>query len=125
MGYRSDVKICLKKENFDELKSMAQELENEHERHLLDDEYLGIKKLYKDGTIVFGWDYIKWYEFQDGTLPHLINNYLIDLLADNIPYSFIRMGEDNDDIEINENYEENGICSDKIFVVREIGCEEE
>ena len=49
----------------------------------------------EEPTILFGWDYIKWYEgtFED---VDLIMTFLRD---SDIPYAYARIGEEYDDVE--------------------------
>lgn len=89
MGYRSEVRICLLKENFEELKERCSNLEYS----LIDTMDFENKD---NKTVVFGWDWIKWYNEFDEIAA--IENYLFNL-ADDVPYSFVRIGEDRDDIE--------------------------
>lgn len=51
-----------------------------------------------DGCVVFGWDYIKWYE---GLLADVDNvaDALNEINECGLPYEFCRIGESWDDIE--------------------------
>lgn len=94
MGYRSEVRICLLEENFEELKNICSNLKY----NLMDD--IDFKSR-DDESVVFGWDWVKWYEEFDEVAA--IKNYLLNL-DDDVPYSFVRIGEERDDIETHENF---------------------
>jgi hypothetical protein len=110
MGYRSQVRICMKKASFEELK---QELMGEYAyliEHL--DEYTETTGNYYCGdkteeVVVFGWDWIKWYEGYEDI--QVINSFLDKLSDRDEDYSFIRIGEYIDDTEIYSNSNE-GYC---------------
>lgn len=96
MGYRSEVRICLLKKNFEELKKKCENLKYNlmQDFDYIDDSECG-------PTVVFGWNWVKWYEEFDEVAA--IENYLFHL-DDDIPYSFVRIGEDRDDIEEYRHY---------------------
>jgi len=110
MGYRSQVRICMKKASFEELK---QELMGEYDyliEHL--DEYTETTGVPYSGDktekiVVFGWDWIKWYESYEDI--QVISKFLDKLSDRDEDYSFIRIGEDVDDTEICGNCNE-GYC---------------
>lgn len=99
MGYRSEVKIATTREGYDRMCEHVDALS----------EGLGASPLMgscrkpdffeeSGGCVVFGWDYIKWYE---GLLADVDN--VADALSEidecGIPYEFCRIGESWDDIE--------------------------
>lgn len=99
MGYRSEVKIATTREGYDQMCERVDALSKG----------LGTSPLMgscrkpdffeeSDGCVVFGWDYIKWYE---GLLADVDN--VADALSVigecGIPYEFCRIGESWDDIE--------------------------
>ena len=99
MGYRSEVKIVTTREGYDQMCERVDTLS----------EGLGTSPLMgscrkpdffeeSDGCVVFGWDYIKWYE---GLFADVSN--VADALSEidecGLPYEFCRIGESWDDIE--------------------------
>ena len=99
MGYRSEVKIATTREGYDQMCERVDTLS----------EGLGTSPLMgscrkpdffeeSDGCVVFGWDYIKWYE---GLLADVSN--VADALSEIdelwYPFEFCRIGESWDDIE--------------------------
>lgn len=52
----------------------------------------------KDENVYFGWDDIKWYENVFGEIVSWYETFK-DLEKENIPFQFLRLGEDPTDIE--------------------------
>ena len=103
MGYRSEVKIVTTREGYDQMCERVDTLS----------EGLGTSPLMgscrkpdffeeSDGCVVFGWDYIKWYE---GLFADVSN--VADALSEidecGLPYEFCRIGESWDDIEFRDD----------------------
>lgn len=118
MGYRSDIAISMRKEDFELLKEFDKENQNLVE--LL--EVAEVKE--SRGVVVIQWDSLKWYPY----FPEVqaIEEFLGNLSDEDKPYRFIRIGEDTADTEIEYNYgdEEYGDVAyrinDAIGVVRYI-----
>lgn len=91
MGYYSEVRISMLKNDFLELKARAAMVL----------EYNFIEKLdeltIRGDAVVFGWNEIKWY--QSFSEVRFIEDYLAELQEKGHPCSFIRIGEDVDDIQ--------------------------
>ena len=86
MGYRSDIRICGRKEDIKRLEEDLQDLYPYMTKFDCDQET-------KDGCRIIGWDSVKWYtEYED---VNAIMNFLYD--CDEI--EFVRTGEDYEDIE--------------------------
>lgn len=117
MGYRSDVRFCMKKENFEEIREKVRNLASD-DKDMMDN--LDVKKEYADGAVAFGWDYVKWYTGYE--IVDLFENYMNELTRKEIEYSYIRIGEDYEDIETRDYYV-NGICVDKMSILRTIEIE--
>lgn len=117
MGYYSDVKICLHKENFEELKKRLGKIEDGV--YLLNNMILG--KEYED-TIIFGWESIKWYEDSFYEIK-IVSDFLNELYTKGIAYKCIIIGEDIEDVEIENFLGENNddFSCDKIYLTRYIG----
>ncbi len=114
MGYRSDVRIRLTKEDYERLKKEFDEKIGVHDRYnLFKDlsvykEEIGnsIWEMDNDGewheklvdSVYFGWDYVKWHnDYEDVSF---INDFVFKCSY----YAFIRIGESsNGDIERLEN----------------------
>ena len=99
MGYRSEVKIVTTHEGYEHLCKRIDEMgANSETEQLLGTE---IEPEYRediDDCVVFGWDWIKWY---DGDFEEVTNvsKALRELDDAKIPYQFCRIGENWDDIE--------------------------
>jgi len=92
MGYYSKVRICSKKEN---IKELQKELLNRDYSLAKFDEEVELN----DGTMVIGWDWIKWYpEYEEVT-------FVTDTMYSWKDYEFARTGEDRQDIEYESNYD--------------------
>ena len=99
MGYRSEVRIATTREGYDlmckKVDTLSEGLDcyplmgSRREPEFFDEE---------NGTVVFGWDNIKWY---DGMLADVTNvvEALAEVAEQEIPYEFCRIGESWDDIE--------------------------
>ncbi|WP_165047562.1 MULTISPECIES: hypothetical protein [unclassified Adlercreutzia] len=99
MGYRSEVKIATTRKGYDQMCEYVDALSDGLDTFPL----MGscCKPDFfeeRDGCVVFGWDYIKWYE---GLLADVSN--VVDALSEidecGLPYEFCRIGESWDDIE--------------------------
>lgn len=82
MGYLSDVRVMVKKEDYAKLKE--QKLELMESMDVLTE---GKKQVY------FGWDNIKWYDDYDDVKEFM------DALKNIETYTFTRLGEEQGDIE--------------------------
>lgn len=100
MGYRSEVKIATTREGYDallkimDLKNKSKDVEYPLIGSDIDPGYFEEE----GGSVVFGWDDIKWYV---GLLCDVTNveEALGELDEQEIPYEFCRIGESWDDIE--------------------------
>lgn len=113
MRYYSDVKICLYKKNFKELKA---KLERIYEGKCLLDNIIYSHYNYED-VIVFGWECIKWYS-ENFMEIKIIEDFLEELYEKGIAYSYIKVGEGYNDIEIQKYYgdKNNDFSCDKIYL---------
>ena len=98
MGYRSDVRIILSTNGFNELsKHVEDHLKlnnlNEHYNYL---KYIDVVHKSKD-SIYFGWNDVKWYESYDGIFP--IMSGLKKLEENQYSYRYMRIGEDYGDVD--------------------------
>lgn len=98
MAYRSDVRIIVSKNGYEELKKYVDNnLPVEEKKYnLLENTDL---KLFKDDQVLLGWNSVKWYEYSDFKEVDSIMNGLIDLQEKEYSYRFARIGEQIDDIE--------------------------
>ena len=96
MGYRSDVAITMRKEDYELLKEFDKE--NKNLIDLL--ESATIRE--KAGAVSLYWEWLKWYDsFSE---VEAIEEFLGKLSDEDKPYKFIRIGEEWDDIEREENW---------------------
>lgn len=99
MGYRSDVRIATTREGYDRMCRRVDELSEVHGTYPL----IGTRRMpeffeEQDGSVVFGWDWVKWY---DGMLSDVTNvmTALSEIVGAGVPCEFCRVGEEYDDIE--------------------------
>lgn len=112
MGYRSDVALCIKKEDYEVLKTNAEAVE-----YNILDSASTIRFDDEDGVVAIFWGCVKWYpEYEDVAV---VENFIDELYDADKPFTFIRIGEERDDIEERMNWGDNGIC-DKIHLIRDI-----
>ena len=90
MGYRSNVVFGIKKTVFQAQPPKLKE-------HFKDCDEI----TESNGFLYFNWDGVKWYEDYENVKE--INNFMAKLDGENldkeVPYGFLRTGEDDDDIE--------------------------
>lgn len=115
MGYISDVKICMKRKSYEELRKRV--AEHEAFRYMFDKGFFELRELEDDkDVVVCSWDSIKWYSsFEE---IGIIEDYLDELQDREIDFRFIRVGEEYNDIEYKEYYRD-GSC-DRIEVHQSI-----
>lgn len=99
MGYRSDVRIATTHEGYERVCKRVDELSEGRNTYPL----IGTKRIpvffeEQDGSVVFGWDWVKWY---DGMYADVTNvtTALAEIESAGVPYEFCRVGEEYDDIE--------------------------
>lgn len=94
MGYRSDVKIITTKEGWARINEEVRKV-SEGEDRLVSD----VATLICDGKYVLAeWDDVKWYETYDSGVDAIMRE-LKRFDAEHIPYQYLRIGEDWDDME--------------------------
>lgn len=99
MGYRSQVYLKTTTEGYITIKRRNDSIENPEHRML---RYAESIKKTPSGFYKIYFDDIKWYDsFEE--VKHFMESLEI-LQEQGIPYSFIRIGEDTDDIEHKMNY---------------------
>ena len=118
MGYYNDVRICMKQDNFYIMIEQARPKGFTEHNYMLDETKMNITK-FKDGTVIFGWNDIKWEE--DFTDVAFVLEFLDRMREEGHPYAFVRIGYDLSD---NEEYyydgkEDDDICH-KIELERKI-----
>lgn len=119
MGYRNDVRICMKEENYYTLIERARKEGLAELNYLLDENSMETKH-YEDGTVVFGWDWIKWEDdFED---VWFVMNFLDEMATEGYPYAFVRLGEDMGDTEeiFSDGDDGEDYSCHKIGITREI-----
>lgn len=99
MGYRSDVRIATTREGYNRICKRVDKLSEGRDGYPL----IGMKRkpefVEKGGdSVVFGWDWIKWYEGMYVDVTNVMTA-LAEIEADGLPYEFCRVGEEYDDIE--------------------------
>lgn len=96
MGYYSEIGVCIKKNDFEELEARAKVLNNKELTYLLS--HIDRKiEITSDEAIVIQWYSLKWYpDFKE---VQFIMNYLTELEETGKPYAYVRIGEGQNDIE--------------------------
>ena len=101
MGYRSDVRIMISKKGYNELKKYTDNYlfeKNWGYGNLLNN--FDIRTVNSD-SVYLGWNDIKWYSGYSDV--DFIIDFFEELRTNGHPYSFVRIGEGREDIEV-ENY---------------------
>ena len=103
MSYRSDVRIIMKKRDYERLKDELTELDENIVRNKDILEYAETKNTPQDGIILI-WNYVKWDEYADDAIE-CIMSFLENLRS---PYRYVRIGEGfgtETDIDEYDHYE--------------------
>lgn len=117
MGYRSDVSINILKKDYEELEARVKEA-SEVVKNL----FHYANKRMDDEQVVLTFLEVKWYDDYEDV--NFFTNYLDELSEKEHPYKYIILGEDSDDIQIEEYADENGkYPCNAIYVIKEIGCD--
>lgn len=100
MGYRSEVRIATTREGYDLMCDRIDFISEGHDSYPL----MGSERQpeffdEENGTVVFGWDNIKWYAGLFCDVTNVVEA-MGELEEQEIPYEFCRIGEDWDDIEL-------------------------
>lgn len=98
MGYRSDVKLVSTKEGWERIKR-AVTIANLDNTYLVDDEL--VVPVCNGKYILYEIEWVKWYDSYAEVDAFMHALFLLE--HDNIPYNFIRVGEDWGDIEEHSN----------------------
>lgn len=103
MGYRSDVRIVIKKKDYPKFNKYVEDYIAEKQAQYNLMEHIDVKE---EGTqtIYIGWNYLKWYkEYPEVQAVHEALNKFND---EGLSFTFARMGEDYEDFEVdNNNYD--------------------
>lgn len=103
MGYRSDVKLILTDKGMEMLKAKVPQNLAEERAWEVDPIYEATKL--QDKYWLVEWDDIKWYDdWEDYKVPCAVAKLRQELSEINEPYSFMRVGEDYEDNEIDVGY---------------------
>ena len=122
MGYKNDVRIAMKEDNFNTLIERGREKDFTDHNYLLDENAMNyVKKV--DGIVVFGWDWVKWNE--DFVDVKFILDFLDEMREEGYPFQFVRIGEDVDDNEEiwYRGPNDDDYSCDVIGISREIYCD--
>lgn len=98
MGYRSQVYLKTTTEGWILMKKMNDSIENPDNKPL---QYATVERT-KAGFYKITFDDIKWYDSYKQVQN--FNRVLVQCGDQDIPYSFIRIGEDTDDVEHRKNW---------------------
>lgn len=98
MGYRSQVAFKTTSEGYIILKRFNDKIKEKKERPL----YCAEIRKTENGFYKITFDDVKWYESYTDVMNFIEAMSILD--EQDIPYKFIRLGEDIDDIEVRDNY---------------------
>lgn len=104
MGYRSDVRIVMKKKDYPKFNKYVEDYIAEKQAKFNLMKHIDVKE---EGTqtIYIGWDYLKWYkEYPEVQAVH---NALNKFRNEGLSFTFARMGDNYDDYE--EDYNNNDL----------------
>lgn len=99
MDYRSDIRIATTSEGYDRICRHVDKASVNRGAYPL----IGTKRVpeffeAQDGSVAFGWDWIKWYEGMYVDVTNVMSA-LSEIEDAGLPYEFCRVGEEYDDIE--------------------------
>lgn len=98
MGYRSDVYLKTTTEGWVMIKKLNDSIKDEYEQPLAYSEV----SVSSEGNYKIQWLDVKWYDSYK-SVQH-VNNMLEEFDDQDIPYSFIRIGEETTDVEHRRSY---------------------
>lgn len=105
MGYRSKVALTMLRKDYDYLREIVNGIDNEYERGVFtpDAEYEREIDGVKCMTVI--WDEVKWHPEVSGSWCEVIKDFLRGAYDNDEekPYHLVVMGEELDDIEVEEN----------------------
>ena len=118
MGYRSDVRIRTTKEGYEVMKKFVENYIKEKELKGTDWNLLDYAKITEaEDSITLDWTDLKWYEGINGYEDvDAIMNSLYELSNKDIDYQYMRIGEEDDDID--EKWSINNGSFDSFYVNR-------
>ena len=96
MGYRSEVAIALRKNDYEDLKNFAKHENREDVTKILEKGEMNKLPCSDNNYIILYWDWIKWYGDEISFIDEFLKN-LED--KDDEAYEFICIGEDYSDAE--------------------------
>ena len=105
MSYRCDVALTMLRKDYDYLREIVDGIDNEYERDAFtpDAEYEREIEGVKCMTVM--WNDVKWHPEVSGSWCEVIKDFLRGVYDNDEekPYQLVVMGEELDDIEVNEN----------------------
>lgn len=118
MSYRSDVRIRTTKEGYEVMKNFVENYIKEKELKGIGWNLLEhVIKTEMEGIITLDWNDMKWYEGIDGYEDvDAIMKSLDELSDKDIDYQYMRIGEENDDID--ERWSINNGSFDGFYISR-------
>ena len=118
MGYRSDVRIRTTKEGYEVMKKFVENYIKEKDLKGTDWNLLEHAEITEaEDSITLDWTDLKWYEGINGYEDvDAIMNSLYELSEKDIDYQYMRIGEEDDDIE--EKWSINNDSFDSFYVSR-------
>lgn len=124
MGYRSDVRIRTTKEGYEVMKNFVEKYIKENvseDAQGLDWNLLNSAEITETGnSITLDWKNIKWYNGIDGYQDvDAIMKSLDELSDKDIDYQYMRIGEENNDID--EKWSVNNGSFDSFYINRSFG----
>jgi hypothetical protein len=93
MGYYSNVRVNTTNEGYERF----MELVPESELYFLKPGHCGFRLTKYDGTVMFGWQDVKWYDGYSDV--NAMMRAIRTIAAEGFPVEYIRIGEAFDDIE--------------------------
>lgn len=99
MGYRSDVKLVTTKEGWKRIKHAVKTASPDWYTWLISDEY--IVPVCNSKYVLYEIEDVKWYEQYKEVESFMHSLFMFE--HNNIPYNFIRLGEDWGDVEEHNN----------------------
>ena len=103
MGYRSDIRIVMKKKDYPKFSKYVEDYIAEKQAQYNLMEHIDVKE---EGTqtIYIGWNYLKWYE--EYPEVQAVHEALDKFRDEGLSFAFARIGEDYGDYEEdNNNYD--------------------
>ena len=105
MSYRCDIALTMLRKDYDYLREIVAGIDNEYERGAFTPDSEHEREVNGVKCMTVMWDDVKWHPEESGSWCEVIKDFLRGVYDNDEekPYHLVVMGEELDDIEVEEN----------------------